>query len=89
VANRVGASAKHELTKVDFEKGIGGALAGSVAYAPDVFMQVGTPVGAIKHKQHAAAKAVQLLASILVPEIVVEEDKPKSLLSFLGKREKD
>jgi pilus assembly protein CpaE len=89
VASKVDAAPKHELKKEDFEKGIGMELAASIAYAPDVFMGVGTTVGVVKSKQHAAAKALHVFAGTLVPEAKPAEEKPKSLFSFLDKRGKD
>jgi pilus assembly protein CpaE len=89
LANRVGAAPKQELRKEDFEKGIGTALAASIAYAPDVFMGVGLPVGVVKHKQHAAAKALHAFAGELEPSAKPVEEKRRSLFWFLDKSGKD
>lgn len=86
IANRVGIAPKHTLPQVDFEKGISAKVAGSVAFAPDLFMEGGPSIAAVKNKNHTASKALQALAEQLVPEMKDEEAKPKKGFSLFSKK---
>lgn len=68
VANRMGFASKHEMQVGDFEKGINGKISYRVPFVPDVYMQIGSDIPALKQKSHAAVKPLYELAAQLVPE---------------------
>jgi pilus assembly protein CpaE len=91
VANRVGAAAKFEMSPADFEKGIGAKIDFSVPYLPEMYMQIGTDITALKSKDHAAVKPLLKLAETLVPEAKIPTaavKKGKSAFHFLSTRKK-
>ncbi len=83
VVNRVGMAAKQAVTPADFEKGVGAKIAYSIPFAPDVFMQIGNEIPAVKARSNAAVKPLLQLAAQLVPEAKMqvaeakEEEKAK------------
>ena len=89
LANRVGYGKGQEVKKEDFEKGIGTTLAGCIPFAPEVFMHIGNDIPVVKHKNHAAAKALRAFAAQMLPELEEKTEAKKSFgLDFLkGKKE--
>ncbi|MDX1974296.1 MAG: AAA family ATPase [Rickettsiales bacterium] len=85
VANRVGHATKMEMNPADFEKGINTKITQKIPYAPDIYMQVGTDIPALKSKSHAAVKPLYALAELLVPEAKATDTKAKGKGLFAGK----
>lgn len=90
VAQRVGSAAKYEMQPGEFEKGINGKIAYRIPFAPDVFMQIGNEIPAVKFRGNPATKQLFALAESLVPEakgkVEVKETKSFSLFKK-GKKE--
>ncbi len=84
VANRVGMAPKHEMPPADFEKGVGAKIACRIPYAPDMFMQIGSDIPAVRHKTNPAFKTLYAMAAFLVPETKgkVRAEEKKSGLEF-------
>lgn len=82
VANRVGLSAKNAVSKEDFEKGVNAKLAYTLSFTPDVFMQIGHDIPAVKLKNNATTKPLYQLAQQLVPGAKVKEEKGKTEKGF-------
>jgi pilus assembly protein CpaE len=87
VANRVGFAGKHEMLPGDFEKGINAKLVQSIAFLPELFMQVSPEIPAIRHKANPAIKPLYALAELLMPETKgkVEAVEKKSFSLFKKK----
>lgn len=69
VVNRAGFNSKQEMQLADFEKGVSAKIAQRIPFAPEMFMQIGTEIPALKMKSHAAVKPLQALAEQLLPEL--------------------
>lgn len=84
VANKVGHAPKQEMKQVDFEKGINGALAYSIPYAPDNYMPITNEFAALKFKQSASVRPLYELASHLVPGVKKSMGAGKKSFSLFG-----
>lgn len=84
VVNRVGLG-KHGVAPADFEKGVNAKINYSIPFAPDIYMQVGSDIPAVKSKSHAAIKPIYDLAAKLFPEAKIAAAKPEKTSGGLFK----
>jgi Flp pilus assembly CpaE family ATPase len=68
VANRVGLAAKQEMMAADFEKAMGLKLSASIAFQPDIFMDLSGQFPGLKHREHEAVHALFKLAETIIPD---------------------
>ena len=86
VVNRAGCIPKYEMQVADFEKGIGTKIVQKIPFAPELFMQIGTEIPALKMKTHAAVKPLQALAEQLVPGAKAKLAEEKKKGGFFSKK---
>jgi len=88
VVNRIGMAPKLEMQVADFEKGINAKVSTRILFAPDIFMQVGGDIPAVKMKSHPTIKPLYALATQLVPEVKQKITAPSKKGFSLFKRKK-
>lgn len=89
VANRVGLASKQMLAVEDFEKGVSAKFTAQIPFAPELFMEVGAFIPAVKNKTHAAGKPLRALAAQLVPQAGKPAAKESKGFSLFSKRKKE
>ena len=75
VANKCGMAPKLELLAADFEEGIKQKITQKLPFAPELFMSMDIDAPTVKEPQHAAAKALKNLSSLLLKTPDVGDEK--------------
>ncbi len=89
IVNRIGMAPKFEIGMAEFEKGLGAKAECQLPFSPDIFMQMGPDIPALKNAAAPAVKALRQLADTILPSAEADaEDAPKkkALPNFFKKK---
>lgn len=77
IANRLGLAPKQEMTMADFSKGLNTKVEYHIPFAPDMLMNISGELEPLKHRNTPVMKAIQQIASAILPEVTAEDEERK------------